>query len=73
MKILHVINGLDDGGAEGVLYRLCVYDKALGTCWTAPWERAGPFSNTKMNLQKRKNLQKRRLQKRRLQSRKKRL
>ena len=27
MRILHVINGLDDGGAEGVLYRLCVYDK----------------------------------------------
>ena len=27
MRILHVINGLDDGGAEGVLYRICVYDK----------------------------------------------
>ena len=22
-----MINGLDDGGAEGVLYRLCIYDK----------------------------------------------
>ena len=27
MRILHVINGLDDGGAEGVLYRICTYDK----------------------------------------------
>ncbi len=27
MRILHVINGLDDGGAEGVLNRLCTYDK----------------------------------------------
>ena len=27
MRILHVINGLDDGGAEGVLYRICVCDK----------------------------------------------
>ena len=27
MRILHVINGLDDGGAEGVLYRICKYDK----------------------------------------------
>ncbi len=28
MKILHVISGLDDGGAEAVLFQLCVYDKA---------------------------------------------
>lgn len=27
MKIIHVITGLDDGGAEAVLYRLCVSDK----------------------------------------------
>jgi len=27
LRILHVINGLDDGGAEGVLYRICTYDK----------------------------------------------
>jgi glycosyltransferase involved in cell wall biosynthesis len=26
MKILHVITGLNDGGAEGVLYRLCKHD-----------------------------------------------
>lgn len=28
MKILHIINDLDDGGAEAVLYRLCTGDKA---------------------------------------------
>ncbi len=27
MKILHIINSLNDGGAEGVLYRLATYDK----------------------------------------------
>ncbi|WP_240474057.1 glycosyltransferase [Salinivibrio socompensis] len=27
-KILHVITGLNDGGAESVLYRLCKYDKS---------------------------------------------
>ena len=27
MKILHVITSLLDGGAEGVLYRLCYHDK----------------------------------------------
>jgi glycosyltransferase involved in cell wall biosynthesis len=27
-KILHVITGLNNGGAEAVLYRLCVYDKS---------------------------------------------
>ena len=27
MKVLHVITGLEDGGAEGVLYRLCKHDK----------------------------------------------
>jgi glycosyltransferase involved in cell wall biosynthesis len=26
MKVLHVITGLNNGGAEGVLYRLCKYD-----------------------------------------------
>lgn len=26
MKILHIITGLSNGGAEGVLYRLCKYD-----------------------------------------------
>ena len=26
MKILHIITGLNNGGAEGVLYRLCRYD-----------------------------------------------
>ncbi|NCP72649.1 MAG: glycosyl transferase [Shewanella sp. CG18_big_fil_WC_8_21_14_2_50_42_11] len=26
MKILHIITGLNNGGAEGVLYRLCKYD-----------------------------------------------
>ena len=26
MKVLHIITGLSDGGAEGVLYRLCKYD-----------------------------------------------
>ncbi|WP_340620481.1 glycosyltransferase [Xenorhabdus siamensis] len=25
-KIIHIISGLDNGGAEGVLYRLCKYD-----------------------------------------------
>lgn len=27
MHIFHVITGLDDGGAEAVLHRLCVHDK----------------------------------------------
>jgi len=27
MNILHIITGLNDGGAEAVLYRLCAYDK----------------------------------------------
>lgn len=27
MKVLHVITGLGDGGAEAVLYRLCLFDK----------------------------------------------
>ena len=27
MKILNIIVGLNDGGAEGILYRLCLYDK----------------------------------------------
>ena len=26
MKILNIIAGLNDGGAEAVLYRLCVHD-----------------------------------------------
>lgn len=26
MKVMHIISGLNDGGAEGVLYRLCIYD-----------------------------------------------
>ncbi len=30
MKILHVITGLNDGGAEGVLYRLCAGDLLNG-------------------------------------------
>ena len=28
MKVIHVIAGLNDGGAEAVLYRLCVQDKS---------------------------------------------
>jgi len=28
MKVLHIINGLKDGGAEAILYRLCSHDKA---------------------------------------------
>ena len=27
MKVLHIITSLLDGGAEGVLYRICCYDK----------------------------------------------
>lgn len=27
MKVIHIITGLDDGGAEAVLYRLCLSDK----------------------------------------------
>ena len=27
MKVLHVITGLGDGGAEGMLYRLCLKDR----------------------------------------------
>lgn len=27
MKVVHIITGLNDGGAEGVLYRLCKYDE----------------------------------------------
>ena len=27
MKVLHIITGLSDGGAEAVLYRLCLFDK----------------------------------------------
>ena len=26
MKILHIINGLEDGGAENTLYKICKYD-----------------------------------------------
>lgn len=26
MKVLHIITGLSNGGAEGVLYRLCKHD-----------------------------------------------
>ena len=26
MKIIHVITGLNNGGAEAILYRLCKYD-----------------------------------------------
>ena len=26
LKVLHIITGLNDGGAEAVLYRLCVHD-----------------------------------------------
>lgn len=29
MKVTHIITGLGDGGAEGVLYRLCIYDTSL--------------------------------------------
>lgn len=32
MKITHVITGLSDGGAEGVLYRLCVQDTGNSHC-----------------------------------------
>ena len=28
MKIIHVITGLNNGGAEAILYRLCKYDKS---------------------------------------------
>lgn len=28
MKILHIITGLDDGGAEAVLFRLCTHDQS---------------------------------------------
>jgi hypothetical protein len=28
MKVLHIITGLTDGGAEAVLYRLCSTDKS---------------------------------------------
>ena len=27
MRVLHIITGLDDGGAEAVLFRLCKHDK----------------------------------------------
>ena len=27
MKVLHIITGLNDGGAEALLYRMCKYDK----------------------------------------------
>ena len=27
MRVLHIITGLDDGGAEAVLYRMCKLDK----------------------------------------------
>ena len=27
IKIVHIITGLNDGGAEAVLYRLCKHDK----------------------------------------------
>ncbi len=32
MRIVHIITGLNDGGAEGVLYRLCSHDKANKHC-----------------------------------------
>ena len=28
MKILHIITGLNDGGAEAILYRLCKFNKS---------------------------------------------
>jgi len=28
MRVLHIISGLDDGGAEAILYRLCLHDKS---------------------------------------------
>jgi glycosyltransferase involved in cell wall biosynthesis len=28
MKVLHIITGLNDGGAEALLYRMCKYDKS---------------------------------------------
>ena len=28
MRILHIINGLGDGGAEKTLYKICKYDTA---------------------------------------------
>lgn len=31
-KVIHVISGLSDGGAEGVLYRLCKYDVSNRHC-----------------------------------------
>ncbi|NYT38946.1 glycosyltransferase [Allopusillimonas soli] len=30
MKVLHIITGLGNGGAEGVLYRLCAFDRQSG-------------------------------------------
>ncbi len=29
-KVLHIITGLNDGGAEGVLTRLCLHSKGVG-------------------------------------------
>lgn len=29
MKVIHIITGLNDGGAEGVLYRLCKHDQGI--------------------------------------------
>ena len=28
MKIVHIINGLNDGGAEHTLFKICKYDKS---------------------------------------------
>jgi glycosyltransferase involved in cell wall biosynthesis len=28
MKVFNIVTGLDDGGAEGVLYRLCIHDRS---------------------------------------------
>ena len=36
MKILHIITGLGDGGAELTLYKICKYDKlTASTDWNS--------------------------------------
>lgn len=47
-KVIHVISGLSDGGAEGVLYRLCKYDSLNRHCVISLTDR-GKYGDILLN------------------------